>query len=268
MLGKDANGGYALRPRDSASWSQRLQPLVSLMQSTLASVGAARFLAMLDRVANPYGMSIAAELSASLSNGARVEIVQDMQLAAEVASTPVVSANEGAQVRLIATPVNQVGAAGHGSTVARTYPRRARAWAFADLAIGRVRRVMLITLPRDRHASNARLLGIGAAVRIRRAMVDCRRVARRIRNKAAQVLVDSGLEIGFATVAARTTLPRDRHVSDAASATALEGKTKCAPRRVDQIPTTSGAATGFVPAVVRTIFHRERNVTSVRAILD
>jgi len=116
VLGKDANGGYALRPRDSASWSQRLQPLVSLMQSTLASVGAARFLAMLDRVANPYGMSIAAELSASLSNGARVEIVQDMQLAAEVASTPVVSANEGAQVRLIATPVNQVGAAGHGST--------------------------------------------------------------------------------------------------------------------------------------------------------
>ena len=118
VLGKDANGAFAVRPRDSASWSQRLQPLVNVMQSTLSSVGAARFLAMLDRVANPHGTSIAAELGARLGGAATLDIVQDMQLMAEVASTPVVSANEGTPVRLVTAPVNQaiVGVAGHCST--------------------------------------------------------------------------------------------------------------------------------------------------------
>ena len=118
VLGKDANGSFAVRPRDSASWLQRLQPLVGVMQSTLANVGAVRFLAMMDRVANPYGTSIAAELGARLSGGATLDIVQDTQIKAEVASTPVVSANDGAAVRLVTTSVNQAvfGASGHNST--------------------------------------------------------------------------------------------------------------------------------------------------------
>ena len=41
-------GGYALRPQNASAWSQRLAPLVGVMQSTLANVGAARFLAMID----------------------------------------------------------------------------------------------------------------------------------------------------------------------------------------------------------------------------
>jgi len=115
------NGTYALRPQNSASWSQRLVPLVSLLQTTLANVGSARFLAMLDRVANPYGTSVAAELGARLSakgSGARLEIVQDPNLFADLDNTPVVASNQGAHVRIVCTPVNQavVGAMGHSNT--------------------------------------------------------------------------------------------------------------------------------------------------------
>ena len=81
-------GGYALRPQNASAWSQRLAPLVGVMQSTLANVGAARFLAMIDRVANPYGTSLAAELGPKLSSGARLEIVQDANLLADVEKTP------------------------------------------------------------------------------------------------------------------------------------------------------------------------------------
>lgn len=112
------SGGYALRPQNVASWSQRLQPLVGALQTTLAGVGAARFLAMLDRVANPYGTSLAADLGPRLGNKARLEIVQDPNLLADVESTPVVASSQGAPVRLVCTPVNQsvVGATGHGNT--------------------------------------------------------------------------------------------------------------------------------------------------------
>ena len=48
-------GGYALRPQNASAWSQRLAPLVGVMQSTLANVGAARFLAMIDALRIPYG---------------------------------------------------------------------------------------------------------------------------------------------------------------------------------------------------------------------
>ena len=111
-------GGYALRPQNASAWSQRLAPLVGVMQSTLANVGAARFLAMIDRVANPYGTSLAAELGPKLSSGARLEIVQDANLLADVENTPVVAGNQGTQVRLVCCPVNQavVGAAGHSNT--------------------------------------------------------------------------------------------------------------------------------------------------------
>ena len=115
------NGTYALRPQNTASWSQRLAPLVSVLQTTLANVGASRFLAMLDRVANPYGTSVAAELGARLSArgaGARLEIVQDPNLFADLENTPVVASNQGAHVRIVCTPVNQsvVGAMGHSNT--------------------------------------------------------------------------------------------------------------------------------------------------------
>lgn len=110
--------GYALRPQNTVAWSQRLAPLVSLLQTTLKNVGPARFLAMLDRVANPYGTSIAAELGARLSKGARLDIVQDTNLLADLDNTPVVAANQGAHVRIVCTPVNQsvVGAIGHSNT--------------------------------------------------------------------------------------------------------------------------------------------------------
>lgn len=118
VLCTSPTSGYALRPQNTVAWSQRLAPLVSLLQTTLKNVGPARFLAMLDRVANPYGTSIAAELGARLSKGARLDIVQDTNLLADLDNTPVVAANQGAHVRIVCTPVNQsvVGAIGHSNT--------------------------------------------------------------------------------------------------------------------------------------------------------
>ena len=118
ILCTSLTGGHAVRPQNAAAWSQRLAPLVNMMQSTLANVGSARFLSMLDRVANPYGTSLAAELGARLSKGARLEIVQDTHLLADIESTPVVVSNQGANVRLVCAPVNQavVGAMGHSNT--------------------------------------------------------------------------------------------------------------------------------------------------------
>lgn len=79
-----AASGYVLRPQESAAWSQRLAPLVTNIQGVLATVGAQRFCQMIDRVANPNDWSLASEVSGGLARGARLEVVQDGEIAAAI----------------------------------------------------------------------------------------------------------------------------------------------------------------------------------------
>lgn len=118
VLGATANGGCCLRPQESAAWSQRLQPLVATLQGVLSNVGGIKFLQMLDRVANPHDWSIATELQSMLTRGARLEVVQDLELAAAIEATQIARSNMGVQVRLSAVPVNQAVAQvpGHSNT--------------------------------------------------------------------------------------------------------------------------------------------------------
>ena len=113
-----ASSGYVLRPQEQAAWSQRLAPLVTNLQGVLSTVGAQRFCQMIDRVANPNDWSLASEVSAGLAGGARLEVVQDAEIAAAIEASAIATANTGAHVRLTAVAVDQnsVGAPGHNNT--------------------------------------------------------------------------------------------------------------------------------------------------------
>ena len=120
MLGTSASAssGYVLRPQEQAAWSQRLAPLVTNLQGVLSTVGAQRFCQMIDRVANPNDWSLASEVSVGLAGGARLEVVQDAEIAAAIEASAIATANTGAHVRLTAVAVDQnsVGAPGHNNT--------------------------------------------------------------------------------------------------------------------------------------------------------
>lgn len=113
-----AASGYVLRPQESAAWAQRLAPLVTNLQGVLSTVGPQKFCQMMDRVANPNDWSLASEVSAGLQRGARLEVVQDSEIAAAIEASAVAVANTGAQVRLKTVAVDQavVGAPGHNNT--------------------------------------------------------------------------------------------------------------------------------------------------------
>ena len=72
----------------------------------------------MDRVANPNDWSLVSEVSAGLQKGARLEVVQDSEIAAAIEASAVAVANTGAQVRLKTVAVDQavVGAPGHNNT--------------------------------------------------------------------------------------------------------------------------------------------------------
>ena len=110
--------GYVLRPQESAAWAQRLAPLVTNLQGVLSTVGPQKFCQMMDRVASPNDWSLVSEVSAGLQKGARLEVVQDSEIAAAIEASAVAVANTGAQVRLKTVAVDQsvVGAPGHNNT--------------------------------------------------------------------------------------------------------------------------------------------------------
>ena len=120
VLGTSASAatGYVLRPQESAAWAQRLAPLVTNLQGVLSTVGPQKFCQMMDRVANPNDWSLVSEVSAGLQRGARLEVVQDSEIAAAIEASAVAVANTGAQVRLKTVAVDQsvVGAPGHNNT--------------------------------------------------------------------------------------------------------------------------------------------------------